>query len=233
MKIIAVVPTYNEQKAIADVVARAKKYVTAVVVSDDLSKDLTCQLAKESGANVILNPKNHGAGGNTWHGMELALDSIYHGEIIVTLDGDGQHNADEIPLLLKPILMGEADFVIGSRFEQYKNSPLYRRLGISVITYAYNIFHKVKVDDSQSGFRAYNRKVLESCPITETGFAFSVETLVKFRAKGFRIKEVPIKCIYHKELIENSSMNPIKHGLKVLWAVIKWRVLVEVLKRGN
>jgi len=198
-----------------------------VVVSDDNSKDNTISLAERCGAYIVENETDvRGVGQNTYRGVQFAL---WNGaDIIVTLDGDGQHNPDELLQVIKPIVDGKADFVVGSRFTNYKSIPLYRRLGISVITFTYNIFSKVKTSDAQSGFRAHSRKVLETCSITETGFGFSMETLVKFRKCGFRFQDVPIVCVYHGDIRLNSSMNPIKHGVKVLFKTLYWRFKVEI-----
>jgi glycosyltransferase involved in cell wall biosynthesis len=149
-------------------------------------------------------------------------------DILVTIDGDGQHNPDEIPGLLEPIISGNADLVIGSRFVA---SPCdikwYRRLGIDIITWSFNTGSKVKITDSQSGFRAYSNKFLRTIDITESNFGFSVETLVKARDRGMVIKEAPISCIYHDQ---GSSLNPIAHGFHVSWSVIKFRTLEKFKK---
>jgi glycosyltransferase involved in cell wall biosynthesis len=226
MKIVAVIPCYNEAKFIENVVYKTKKYVDLVVVADDNSKDNTIELAEKCGAYVVRNLTNvRGTGQNTNRGIQFALQS--GADIIVTLDGDGQHNPDEIPQLIKPVIDGKADFVVGSRFMNYKSVPLYRRLGISTITYTYNLFNRVKVSDAQSGFRVHQRRLFDRCHITELGFGFSMETLVKFRYFGFRFREVPIVCIYHGDIKLNSSMHPVKHGLKVLWKTIYWRYKIE------
>jgi len=144
-------------------------------------------------------------------------------DILVTLDGDGQHNPEETPQLLVPILNKEADLVIGSRFlrPNLHQMPKYRKFGIDVITFLYNFGSKVRVSDSQCNFRAYNRKLIEAVNITEAGFGFSVQVLIQARRKGFIIKEVPISCIYHSQ---SSTLNPVTHGLGVAFNVIKHRL---------
>jgi hypothetical protein len=149
------------------------------------------------------------------------------------LDGDGQHNPDEIPQVLAPILHNKADLVIGSRFLQSNLNqsqlissnliqvPKYRKFGIDVITWLYNFGSKVKVSDSQSCFRAHSKKLLEAINITENGFGFSIQVLIQARRKNFVITEVPISCIYHSE---GSSLNPIAHGLGVAFAVLRLRI---------
>jgi len=112
----------------------------------------------------------------------------------------------------------------------YDNTaPLYRRVGIGIITSLYNVFSSQKVYDAQSCFRAFDTKALEVATITERGFPFSIETLIKTRHAGLKIVEAPVSCIYHKELGLNSSMNPIRQGFSLALATIKWRAKIEVM----
>jgi hypothetical protein len=144
----------------------------------------------------------------------------------VTLDGDGQHDPDEIPAVVAPILEAEADIVIGSRFlGGYNNVAPYRKFGIDVITFLYNFGAREKITDGQSCFRAYSKQALEILQIREDGFGFSVETLVQARKAGLRIGEASISCIYHEE---SHSMNPVLHGVGVALMVIKHRALATL-----
>ncbi|MEE9304548.1 MAG: glycosyltransferase family 2 protein [Thiotrichaceae bacterium] len=223
MKVVAVIPCYNEEKTIADIVTRTTKYVEKVVVADDCSIDKTVDIALKAGATVVANEIRQGFGGNMLSGISSAMTNGKP-DIVVTLDGDGQHNPDEIPRVIEPILKGQTDIVIGSRFMGDYDAPRYRKFGIDVITWLYNVGNEQKITDAQSCLRAYKREVLESVNLEEKGFGLSTEILVKARAKGFRIVEVPVSCIYHKEFSMNSSMNPIKHGLSVALCTIKWRL---------
>ncbi|MDH5696408.1 MAG: glycosyltransferase family 2 protein [Dehalococcoidia bacterium] len=220
-KIIAGIPAYNEEQFIGEVVSKARRYVDEVIVVDDGSTDNTSEAAQATGAEVIKHKTCQGAGAATKTAFEAAKRS--HADILVTLDGDGQHNPDEIPQLLTPILNREADLVIGSRFLQsnLRQIPKYRKFGIDVITFFYNFGSKVRISDSQCCFRAHNRRLIEAVNITEAGFGFSVQVLIQARKKGFIIKEVPISCIYHSQ---GSSLNPITHGLVVAFDVIKHRL---------
>lgn len=152
--------------------------------------------------------------------------------LIVTLDGDGQHNPIFIDPILQPLKNNTADLVIGSRFLKGERSPGYRMFGITLINWLYNFGHKQKISDSQSGFRAFTKEVANSCPIEENGFQFSTEFLIKARAKGFRIIEVPISCIYQGNG-QDHSMNSFKHGIKVALATIKWRIKIDLLHQQN
>ncbi len=224
MKIIAVIPCYNAEEAIGNVVRRAKRLVDSVVVVDNNSGDETGSRACEAGASVMQYLEKQGAGASTGLGVSVVLASE-HPDIVVTLDGDGQHDPDELPRVIKPIVDGEADLVIGSRFLYRYRLPRYRKLGIDVITWLYNAGAKQKITDGQSCFRAYSRAALGAIlPIKEDGFSFSIETLVKARARGLRIVEVPVSCIYHSDPRKNSTINPIRHGLSVALGAIRWRI---------
>jgi glycosyltransferase involved in cell wall biosynthesis len=109
----AVIPTYNEAKHIGEIVRKCKLYVDMVVVADDHSIDRTRDIAREEGAHVVLNPGRQGAGANTAVGLAVAC--MLGADVIVTLDGDGQHDPNEIPKLLEPILNRQADLVVGVR----------------------------------------------------------------------------------------------------------------------
>jgi glycosyltransferase involved in cell wall biosynthesis len=231
-KIFAVIPCLNEGQFISDIVTRARKYADVVIVIDDGSTDNTAEAAEKAGAKVIKHKARRGAGVATRSAFEAAKK--YNADVLVTLDGDGQHNPDEIPQVLAPILRGEADLVIGSRFllKNVKKAPKYRKFGIDVITWLYNFGSKVKVSDSQSCFRAHSRRLIEAINITENGFGFSVQVLIQARRKNFVIREVPVSCIYH---LQGSSLNPVAHGLGVAWGVVKLRLRNELLtpKRRN
>jgi len=229
-KIIAAIPCFNEGQFINGIVARSLKYVDKVIVIDDGSTDNTSEAAQAAGAEVIRHKASQGAGAATRSAFEAAKK--YNADILVTLDGDGQHNPDEIPQVLAPILRGEADLVIGSRFllKNVKKAPKYRKFGIDVITWLYNFGSKVKVSDSQSCFRVHSRRLIEAINITENGFGFSVQVLIQARRKNFVIREVPVSCIYH---LQGSSLNPVAHGLGVAWGVVKLRLRNELLTPKN
>jgi len=219
-RIAAGIPARNEQQFIAEVVRKARKFVDEVIVVDDGSTDDTAEAAKAAGALVIKHETNRGAGEATRACFEEARRR--GAQVLVTLDGDGQHDPDGIPQILAPILKGKADLVIGSRFLGSNNPiPRYRKFGINVITWLYNLGSKLRISDAQSCFRAYGKKALHSLNIREQGFSFSVELLVQARQKGFTITEVPISCIYHSA---SHSANPVTHGLGVALTVVKLRL---------
>jgi glycosyltransferase involved in cell wall biosynthesis len=149
-------------------------------------------------------------------------------DVLVTLDADGQHDPKEIPNVLKPILNGAADVVIGSRFIDVRGTaemPLYRRFGARLITKLVDGSSKNGVSDAQSGFRAYNREALERLSVVEAGMGASVEILLEARKNDLKICEVPSSCKYSNGDVATSTENPVTHGLGVVMSIV--RLIVE------
>jgi len=219
-RVVAVIPCYNTASHIAEVVTKCLPHVDQVIVVDDGSTDNTTIEASKAGAQVIRHERNMGYGAVIKTGFREA--QIKGNDIILTIDGDGQNNPDEIPLLLEPILGGEADLVIGSRFlSNNPNMPSYRKFGIGVITSLFNLGSRTKVSDGQSGFRAYRRKIFEALSLSEKGMSVSIETLEEARKRGAIIKEVPISCLYS---LPTLNLKVIRHGLRVALSVVKIRL---------
>lgn len=219
-KVIAAIPCFNTESFIADVVSKAKKHVDQVIVIDDGSHDGTAEAATAAGALVISHGTNRGYGEAIKSCFEAAKANA--ADVLVILDGDGQHNPDDIPKLLTPILQGEADLIIGSRFlAKERSTPRYRKFGIDVITLLWNFGSKEKTSDAQSGFRAYSKKIFETFSLSERGMSISIEILEKARRSGAVIGEVPISCLYAP-----STLNPkaIRHGLGVALSVVRVRL---------
>jgi glycosyltransferase involved in cell wall biosynthesis len=228
MKTCVVIPAYNAKKHIAEVITRCLPQVDTIIVVDDGSSDCTGIIALNSKANIVHRQwPNQGIGAALRMGFRIALSEAVNADIIVSLDADGQHAPEEIPALIAPILQGKADMVIGTRFDTKSEVPIYRKFGIDMINLSFNIFNSRPLRDTQSGFRAYKKEVLQKLTIEEDRFSYSTEVLVKIRHMGLKIGEVPIKCIYHKELAENSTSNPVSHGMAVLLKTLYWRLKVE------
>jgi glycosyltransferase involved in cell wall biosynthesis len=218
MKIVIGIPAFNEEKNIAGILIKLKKFSQHIVVCDDGSNDLTAKISEELGAIVIKHEKNLGYG--------AAIKSIFlksqeiNADVLITFDADGQHRIEDINKVLEPIKDNTADVVIGSRFLNNKQKiPKYRKVGIKAITELTNIVGGTKITDSQSGFRAYNKKILEKINPTESGMGISTEILIKIQKAGFKISEVPIKILYEGE---TSTHNPISHGSSVIFSTVKY-----------
>ena len=165
-----------------------------------------------------------------------ALDSLFRrsrelgADVLVTLDGDGQHDPSEVPSIIQPIVDGKADLVIGSRFlkgTENKEMPFYRRLGAKTISKLTKLSTRTSkgVADAQSGFRAYNKKALERMNLVEAGMGASVEILREARRKNLKICEVSCTCKYKNGEIANSTEHPVRHGVGVVMALL--RLIVE------
>jgi len=189
-KIIAAIPAYNEAKHIEKVIRNTFLYVDQVYVIDDGSTDRTVELAKTVGAKILKHQNNKGKGAAVNTAFNLARR--IRPEILILLDGDNQHNPDDIPNLLEPILRNECDIVVGSRFMRKNKIPTYRILGQSILTYATNFGSGVKLTDSQSGFRAFSYSAVSQMVFNEKGL--SIESEMQFLAgeKKLVVKEVPI-----------------------------------------
>lgn len=222
--VVAAIPCYNEASFVGDVVRRARAHVDVVVVIDDGSTDNTTEVAQAAGAQVLRHSTNMGPGAAARSCLQVGRDM--QADVLVTLDGDAQHNPDEIPDVIAPILAEEADMVIGSRFMgRYNNAALYRRFGIHLITFLYNVGSPDKISDGQCCFRAHNRRALETLHITNSGFGFSLETLIQARSARLNIQEVPVSCVYHPEC---HTMKPLPHGIELVLTMVKHRTLAAL-----
>ena len=217
MKIVCI-PAYNEEIKINDVVKKSLPYADKVIVCDDGSTDDTAALAKKAGAVVISHEKNQGYGATISTLFDYCRKN--NAEIMVTLDGDGQHNPDQIPDLINVILKHKVDVVIGSRsLKDDKDLPSYRKTGIKIITSTINSATNLKVTDSQSGFRAYSKEAIDLIHPTESGMAVSTEILVKISNNGLSMAEVPITVSY---IGDTSTEHPVTHGTHVIGSTLKY-----------
>jgi glycosyltransferase involved in cell wall biosynthesis len=223
--VVVGIPAFNEEKTIENIVLSAQKHSHFVIVCDDGSTDLTGEIAKRLGAVVIRHEQNFGYG--------TALKSLFkrarvlNADVLVTLDSDGQHDPAEIPQIVKPIEDGIAEVVLGSRFIDRKGTadmPLYRQLGVKVITKLINGTGGKRVSDAQSGFRAYSKRAIERLGvISAKGMGASIELLQVIHKTGLSFCEVPISCKYSKTLgVKTSTENPIAHGVGLILSIIKF-----------
>ncbi len=219
-KIIVGMPAYNEEKYIGSVILQAQQFGDEVIVVDDGSIDRTAKIARLAGATVIQHAKNEGYGAAIQD--ILAEAKKRSPDILVILDADSQHNPEEIPSLIKPISEG-FDVVIGSRKIRSSDIPRFRHMGQRVLSYLTNILSGGKLSDTESGFRAYSRKAIDTLELKEKGMAISAETISVATTKGLKVTEAPISAIYTKD---GSTMNPVRHGLGVLH-----RILVMISER--
>ena len=226
MQVIIGIPAYNEEKNIAKIIVKLQNIANKIIVCNDGSTDLTSEISNKMGAIVINHPKNlgYGAAIKSLFSKARELDA----DVLITFDADGQHRIEDINKVLEPIEHNNADIVIGSRFLDKKMKiPAYRKFGINAITKMSNITTKKKITDSQSGFRAYNKKSLQEIIPSDNGMGVSTEILIKANKKSLRVIEVPIIILYEGE---TSTHNPMSHGISVMLSTMKFISIEHPLK---
>ena len=221
MKTLAAIPACNERKAIASVVMLSKEHVDTVLVVDDGSTDKTALLAKLAGAEVIQHGTNLGKGAALVSALKWADKNDY--DIIVFIDGDGQHDPGAIPTLLEPIKDGKVDITIGSRWfheEGLSEMPIHRIIGNWVLSTTTSLSRTKLLRDSQSGFRAFHMRTLPSfLQAMESGFAVESEMIALADKAGFKWEEIGIRASYGE--LDTSTQGPMVHGLSVLGKALR------------
>jgi glycosyltransferase involved in cell wall biosynthesis len=201
MKIVAVIPAYNEEKRIAATVADAAKFSAAVVVTDDCSKDRTGEVARAAGAHVLRHIINRGQGAALQTGTSYALE-VLSPDVIVHFDADGQMLGEEIPLLIEPIATGEAEVVLGSRFLGKKaNMPLTRLITLRLALLFTILISGIRVTDTHNGFRALSAKAASEMKITLDRMAHASQILDLIKAKRLKYVERPVTIRYSDETL--------------------------------
>lgn len=194
MKMIAIIPAYNEASVIGDVVRSALNYVDEVVVVNDGSTDRTAHVAHHAGAQVYTHVLNRGLGATLATGIEAGLRR--GADVLVTLDADGQHDPSEIPNFLKAIEEKQVDAVIGSRLLEATGMPfrrrLYNRIG-NVLTY---VLFGIWTTDSQSGYRAFTRRGASRLKLRTNRMEVSSEFLKEIHDKKISFCEIPCTVKY-------------------------------------
>ena len=226
MQVVIGIPAYNEEKNIAKIIVKLQNIANKIIVCNDGSTDLTSEISNKMGAIVINHPKNlgYGAAIKSLFSKARELDA----DVLITFDADGQHRIEDINKVLEPIEHNNADIVIGSRFLDKKiKIPAYRKFGINAITKMSNITTKKKITDSQSGFRAYNKKSLQEIIPSDNGMGVSTEILIKANKKSLRIMEVAITILYEGK---TSTHNPMSHGISVMLSTMKFISIEHPLK---
>jgi hypothetical protein len=227
MNLIAIVPAFNEASNIANVVNDISRTMpgTTVVVIDDGSRDNTAQVARQAGAIVLRLPHNLGIGGAVQTGLRFAV--LRQADYVVRLDGDGQHPASQISMILDPVLRGEADIAIGSRFCKGANPPRVsfpRRVGITMFCTMTTVLSGRKVTDPTSGFMAMNGHVAAFLARNIAQDYPEADARVLLSRGGFKIIELPTQMLERQSGI--SSITPLRafyYTLKVSLSVLAAR----------
>ncbi len=215
-----VVPAFNEQHTVGDVIDRLKRALqnvglpSEIIVVDDCSSDKTADVSARRGVTVYSFGAHMGKGYALRAGFLKAK-----GEIIVTIDSDGSNRPEELPLLLNPLLQNQADLVIGSRFSQRMGTSgkKFNAAGVRLFNSIIRFLTGADVTDSQSGYRAMKSKVLERMRLESGTYEIESEMLVKIARRRWRIMEVPIS--FEQRTYGVSTLDPIVDGLKILASI--------------
>ena len=216
---LAIIPCYNEEATIGSVVLKARRYVNRVLVVDDGSSDDTAKIAMQAGAVVIKHKKNGGKSSGIKTGFRYALDNGFN--YVVTIAGDGQHNPDEIPAILGNLMNNGHDISIGFRSGGGTEMPMWRKAGKRVLDYATSFGNGGHITDSQCGFRAFNKKAVQSLLPRLNGGDFNVESeeLIKAHEMDLKVVNTNVTCRYKN--LDTSTKNPASHALSVLNYIIR------------
>lgn len=215
-KNLVAIPAYNEEVAIGSTVLRCLDHADEVLVVDDGSHDSTAEVARRAGAAVLRHAANMGKGAAVRTALDYARAKGF--DSLVLLDGDGQHDPEEIPGMLALVLTGEADIACGFRCKANTSMPLYRRFGKRILDYLTALGAGGTLTDSQCGFRALSRAAIEALYLEEDDFGIDSEMLIEAREKGLRIREVPVHVRYD---VDGSTLGPFSHGFRVVDRLLK------------
>lgn len=214
IKILVGIPAYNKQYPVCGVIHAVEEYVDEIIVADDGSTDNTSKLAKRAGAVVLRHEKNQG---KTAAVQTIIKEAIKRdADVLVLLDPDGQHDPDEIPVLLKPVIEDGYDLATGSRKRKESKSkgkrPFIRPLGQFVLKIGLGTIIRKRYSDPECGFRALSRRAMEIMEFKGKFFSVEAEMIYLAEKHGLKTIEVPITEIYVED---GSTLNPWRHGFGV------------------
>ena len=203
MKTCVIIPTYNESKAIGGIIKQVRGQGLEVIVVDDGSTDDTSAISEASGARVLRNDSNQGKGASLIRGFDYALNNGF--DSVITMDGDGQHQPQDLPFFIRLGEYSNSGMLIGNRMLRAKNMPLLRLLTNKTMSWLISVVAGQSVPDTQCGFRLIKRQVLEKVRLGTTKYETESEIIIEASRQGFKIESVPIKSIYSGE---KSKINP-------------------------
>jgi glycosyltransferase involved in cell wall biosynthesis len=221
MMLSIIIPVYNEELTIGNIIDRTKVAAEKtglpyeIIVVNDLSYDHSLQVACNRGVRVFTLKEHLGKG----YALRAGFNQV-KGDIVVTIDSDGSHWPEELDEVLAPILSGQADMVIGSRYMNHKRVEARKlnKFGVRIFNHLIQLFTGVFITDSQSGYRAMKRQVLEKQKLKSGEYEIESEMLVKTVKLGFRVAEVPIT--FEQRTYGRSGVDPMVDGSKIMFSII-------------
>jgi len=213
-----VIPAFNEEKKIAEVIDSLRKEgYTRIIVVDDGSEDLTYSKAKSPGVTTLKHAINRGQGAALKTGIEYALEQ--GAEIIVTFDSDGQHSAEDIKRLIQPIEEGKADMVLGSRFlNKESNVPVVRKIFLKGGALIFRLMYGVRLTDSHNGLRAFSRKAAQTIRLTQDKMEHASEIIEEIGRRKLKYLEVPVTIKYTSYSLEKGQKT--SNAFKIIFKMI-------------
>lgn len=235
-RVLAVIPAYNEEKAVGRIIQAVLDHGLPLLVVDDASKDNTEETARKachehprSGASsVIRHSQNQGKGGAVHTALDFARRRGY--THILVIDADGQHDPAEIPLFLSALRETGADVVLGSRMRNAKGMPIVRLISNRFSSFLVSALAGEKITDSQSGYRLMGVRVWDTVRLATQRYEAESEFLVKACRQGFKYVEVPIRTIYADE---TSTFHPIVDTLRFFGLVARLAFWLAFRRRST
>ncbi|MBN1285591.1 MAG: glycosyltransferase family 2 protein [Anaerolineae bacterium] len=231
-RVVVVMPAYNAAKTIERTYNDIPlDVVDHIIVVDDVSHDETVEIARKLGLQTIIHIQNKGYGGNQ---KTCYIEALKAGaEVIVMLHPDYQYDSTLVPELIRPILGGQADMMLGSRLlgnPRAGGMPLYKYIANRFLTICENVVLRQHLSEGHTGFRAYSRKLLSTVPfvLNADDFVFDTEMIVQAAAFGFRIGEIPVPTRYFDEASSINFKRSMVYGVRTLWTLARY-----LLDRAN
>ena len=211
MRTCVIIPTYNESRAIADLINQITKLGLEVIIIDDGSTDDTAKIATACGAKVLANLKNMGKGASLIKGYKFALQQGF--DAVISMDGDGQHSCDDLLAFIQKARNSQSALIVGNRMGMTKGMPVLRLITNFWISKFITLIVKQHIPDTQCGFRLAKKELLARIDLSTSKYETESEVLIKAAHLGFKIESIPVKTIYSGE---KSQINPLVDTLRFL-----------------
>jgi glycosyltransferase involved in cell wall biosynthesis len=216
MKTCVIIPAYNESANILVLIKDIKRYQLGVLVIDDGSTDDTFNIAKDAGVQSMLNLRNQGKGASLVKGFKFALENNF--DAVITMDADGQHLAQDLPLFIEAAKDPGIHIILGNRMQNVENMPYLRVITNKFMSWVISVLCKQAIPDSQCGFRLIKNEVLKNIKLGTSKYETESELLIKASRRGYKIRSIPIRSIYGRE---KSRINPFIDTLRFIRLILK------------
>lgn len=211
MRTCVIIPTYNESRAIADLINQIAKLGLEVIIIDDGSTDDTLKIATACGAKILANQRNMGKGASLIKGYNFALA---HGfDAVISMDGDGQHSPDDLLVFIQKARTSQSALIVGNRMGLTKGMPVLRVITNFLMSKFISLIVKQHIPDTQCGFRLIKKELLARIDLSTSKYETESEVLIKAAHLGFKIESIPVETIYAGG---KSKINPFVDTLRFL-----------------